>query len=91
VAEQHRHRSDPAPVDNRQVGVAHPGGFDADEQFTRAGRVQVEVTHHQRPGFGVRPFQADLFEYGAADPHDYSLPAPRLTRQSAGRFALRCW
>ncbi|BBY94964.1 hypothetical protein MGALJ_46330 [Mycobacterium gallinarum] len=71
--------------------MAHSGGFDADEQFTLARGSQVEVVHYQRPGFGVRPFEPDLFEYGAAYPHDYSLPALTLSRQSAGEFALRCW
>ncbi len=33
------------------------------------GRRQVEVGDRQRPGFGVRPGCADLFEHGAADPH----------------------
>ena len=71
VAEQHRHRPDPAAVDDRQVGVAHARGLDAHEKLAGAGGRQVEVLHRKRPGFGIRAGEADLFEYGAADPHGY--------------------
>ena len=38
VAEQHRHRPDPAAVDDRQIGMAHARGLDAHEKFAGAGR-----------------------------------------------------
>jgi pimeloyl-ACP methyl ester carboxylesterase/DNA-binding CsgD family transcriptional regulator len=66
--------------------MTHPGGLDADEEFTRAGRGEVEVLHHQRPGLRVRPFESDLFEYGAADSHDYSITLLVMLEKSQIRF-----
>jgi hypothetical protein len=55
--------------------MAQAGGLDAHEQFAVAGWGQLEVADRQWPGLGVRAGETDLFEYGAADPHDYQ-PAP---------------
>ena len=54
-----------------------PGGLDADEEFARSRRGEVEVLHRERARFGIRPLETDLFEYGATDPHAYSLPLLR--------------
>jgi hypothetical protein len=74
VPEQHRHRPDATPIDDRQVGVAQPGGLDADQQFVVAGWGQLELGDREGPRFGVAPGQADVVEDGAADLHASSLP-----------------
>ena len=55
VAEQHRHRAHPVAVDHRQIGVAQPGGLDADEQLGVTRRRKVELGDGERPGLGVGP------------------------------------
>ena len=42
VPEQQRNRSDSVSIDHREVRVAHPRGFDLNQNFARAGAVELE-------------------------------------------------
>ena len=55
--------------------MAHPGGLDADQEFTAPGRGQVEIVRPRAVAIRRMALATDLFEYGATDPHDYSLPS----------------
>ena len=42
VAEHHRRRTRPRPVDHRQVGMTKAGGFDLHKHFAVARRVKLK-------------------------------------------------
>ena len=69
VSEQHRHRTRPVAVHDRQVRVADPRRLDPDEQLGRAGIREVERADGDRQRVAVRVRPPDLLEHGARDPH----------------------
>src|SRR3954451_18573567 len=75
VAEQHGHRPDPVAVDNAQVRVADPGGFQTDQDLSGPGCSQVEFGDADGLGLSEGAGSADFLKYCTGDLHRSSFLA----------------
>jgi hypothetical protein len=89
VTEQHRHRTGPDPVDDRQVGVAQTGRLDPDQHFTGAWLLELQLDNAQRLRLGVGAWSPWLLEYRTDDLHSNSpFAVARLRRATRRRTCV---
>ncbi len=89
VAEQHRHGPRTVAVDDREVGVAHAGGLDLDQDLGRPGVVQLELDHTQGPGLLERERVSDAVQDCSADPHVMSFQRDMSDRSYRRLISVR--
>ena len=85
VTERHRHRSRARSVHDGEVGVAEPGGGDANQQLAVSGRRQLELLDAQRAALLVGPLGAEVAQNRRARDHERNSATVRLNLSGDSR------
>jgi len=85
MAEQHGDGTRSVAVDDRQVGVADPGGFHLDQHLSGVGALELQLPDGQWSRLRPGPGTTDLLEHRSGDDHGRTLSAvSRSSRTAAG-------